>query len=214
VALSLWRDGQRSAGLDAQLHGWLTITLNDTNGFNGYHGWHQDGPGPVGRFHKAFVLVSKNRSTMRHDPRNHPVAALKTNLAAVPASARYAHNCALLEGDREGESFDNDPWQCTPPGGMQSGDVIFFREDVWHRTQDAVVDRVALIVDIYRVPLRTTPRDTHIDRGSAMVESARSNEESDAFRRMVMNATDQRLVSTVPRPDDARGARRQRRRSL
>ena len=35
--------------------------------------------------------------------------------------------------------------------------MLFFREDVHHRTQDASQHRVALIVDIMRLPLRSTP---------------------------------------------------------
>lgn len=199
----LWhfRFGETSGEISwvQQLHGWLTITLNDTSGFSGYHGWHQDGPGPSGRYHKVFVVVSKNRSTLRHDPRNHPAAAHKTNLMAVPASARYAQNCALLDKSTDGGQNwdDNDLWQCTPPGGMQPGDAIFFREDVWHRTQDTLVDRLALIVDIYRVPLRTAPRDTHIDKGSSIVESARANEDHGQFGHFLatgdLNATGRRL---------------------
>jgi len=40
---------------------------------------------------------------------------------------------------------------------LEPGDVVFFREDVYHRTQDALQQRVALIVDIMRLPLRSTP---------------------------------------------------------
>ena len=36
---------------------------------------------------------------------------------------------------------------------MAPGDVLIFREDVWHRTQDVLHDRTALIVDIMRFPL-------------------------------------------------------------
>ena len=77
-----------------EMHGWLTLTLNESGGFQGFHGWHQDGPGPVGRYHKAFVMVSKNRTTHRGGA---DAVAAHTNLAAVPAVARYAHNCAYGE---------------------------------------------------------------------------------------------------------------------
>lgn len=36
---------------------------------------------------------------------------------------------------------------------LDAGDVLFFREDVWHRTQDMTSDRLALIFDILRLPL-------------------------------------------------------------
>ena len=35
---------------------------------------------------------------------------------------------------------------------MNPGDVLFFREDIWHRTQDMTNDRIGLILDILRFP--------------------------------------------------------------
>ena len=103
----------------------------------------QDGPAGSGRHHKAWVLVSKNHSTAR----NSPVCAVQSNLEAVPALSRYAHNCQEL-WDPSGSSCK--PW-------MMPGDVLFFREDVWHKTQDVSIDRLSFIVHIFRVPLRSTP---------------------------------------------------------
>lgn len=40
---------------------------------------------------------------------------------------------------------------------MSPGDILFFREDVWHRTQDMTLDRTGLIVDILRYPLIIDP---------------------------------------------------------
>lgn len=158
------------------MHGWLTLTLNQTGGFQGWHGWHQDGPAPLGRYHKAFVMISKNRSTLRGGSR---AVAAHTNLAAVPASARYAHNCAFRS--RHPDYHDPQALLCNTQ--MLPGDVLFFREDVWHRTQDALLDRVALILDIYRVPLRHAPV-RHIQTGSELVHSARANEMSEWSRQI------------------------------
>ena len=36
---------------------------------------------------------------------------------------------------------------------LAPGDVLFFREDVNHRTQDVEQDRIALIIDVHRLPL-------------------------------------------------------------
>lgn len=36
---------------------------------------------------------------------------------------------------------------------LDPGDLVFFREDVWHRTQDMLLDRVGLILDIFRWPV-------------------------------------------------------------
>ena len=38
---------------------------------------------------------------------------------------------------------------------LHPGDVLFWREDVWHRTQDVEVDRVALRIDVLRFPFAT-----------------------------------------------------------
>ena len=35
---------------------------------------------------------------------------------------------------------------------LDPGDILFWREDVWHRTQDVALDRVALRIDIQRLP--------------------------------------------------------------
>ena len=55
----------------------------------------------------------------------------------------------------------NDQWLgferlgCDIP--MDPGDMLFFREDVWHRTQDMDLDRIGLILDILRFPLTSMP---------------------------------------------------------
>ena len=71
------------------VHGWLTVALNDTSLFQGWHGWHQDGPAQLGRYHKVFVLVSKEGSTAPSSAE----AAAHTNLVAAHMGARYALNC-------------------------------------------------------------------------------------------------------------------------
>ena len=38
---------------------------------------------------------------------------------------------------------------------LEPGDVLFWREDVWHRTQDSLIDRLALRIDILRPPFPT-----------------------------------------------------------
>ena len=35
---------------------------------------------------------------------------------------------------------------------LDPGDILFWREDVWHRTQDVALDRIALRIDIQRLP--------------------------------------------------------------
>ena len=36
--------------------------------------------------------------------------------------------------------------------------MVFWREDVWHRTQDMALDRVGFIADVLRFPLADAPR--------------------------------------------------------
>lgn len=148
-----------------EMHGWLRLALNDTSVFSGYHGWHQDGPGTVGRFHKVFVMVEKNRSTDRLVGRS---SAL-TNLMAVDAAARYQHNCALASVD----DWDMERLDCRPH--LLPGDILFFREDVYHATQDSFLDRISLIIDVWRAPLRTTPA-VFIEKGSSAGVANRENE--------------------------------------
>ena len=37
---------------------------------------------------------------------------------------------------------------------LRPGDMLFWREDVWHRTQDVSLDRVALRLDVLRFPMQ------------------------------------------------------------
>ena len=41
---------------------------------------------------------------------------------------------------------------------LDPGDVLFFREDLFHRTQDVLHDRIALIIDVWRMPLAANAR--------------------------------------------------------
>ena len=41
---------------------------------------------------------------------------------------------------------------------LDPGDVLFFREDLFHRTQDVLHDRLALILDVWRTPLASGVR--------------------------------------------------------
>lgn len=40
---------------------------------------------------------------------------------------------------------------------LEPGDLLFFREDIWHRTQDMNLDRLGLILDVIRYPLEDVP---------------------------------------------------------
>ena len=165
-----------------EMHGWLRLTLNDTSVFSGYHGYHQDGPHMIGRFHKVFVMVEKNRTTERRED----ASATLTNLMAVNAQARYMVNCEL-----EDESWDMARFECRPR--LYPGDILFFREDVWHSTQDMALDRISLILDVWRMPLRTTPT-SFIEKGSKAVLSERQNEVG-KFEKIMHHKDEQKIFA-------------------
>ena len=112
-------------------------------------------------------MVEKNRTIERREDSS---AAL-TNLMAVNAQARYMANCEFKDDDWAMEAFD-----CKPQ--LYPGDILFFREDVWHSTQDTMLDRISLIIDVWRMPLRTTPI-SFIQKGSKSAISERLNEQSE-----------------------------------
>ena len=122
----------------------------------GFHDWHMDGPGTHGRYHKAFVMISKGAPGGGEAPEGDAAIRRATNLRLVPASERYASNCRLgMVGQASGAWLD--AHSCVAE--MVPGDVLIFREDVWHRTQDVLHDRNALIVDILRFPLASSASD-------------------------------------------------------
>ena len=134
-----------------------------------YHGWHHDGAAAHGRYHKAVIMVSKSSKHLVHHETGH---SSSSNLQLVPSDAVYGNMC-----DPAFANYYHDPYQkatkepsfeatiewmqaadelsCTVD--MDAGDVIIFREDTLHRTQDETLDRVAFIWDILRLPLPETP---------------------------------------------------------
>ena len=160
----------------SNLRAWFTKTFSLHANFSippvyqGWHDWHIDGPAEHGRYHKIFVMVNKSTA---------PAHRALTNVKLVPASALYEsfgsfQKYAARAGQREdlmhppfadGEAGENKrrawglrhDWHAYESLGcdipMSPGDILFFREDVWHRTQDMHLDRVSLIMDVFRLPL-------------------------------------------------------------
>ena len=204
--------------------------------YQGYHGYHTDGPARTGRYHKMFIMVDKgsaeasgeggstaaervdNASNIRVVPSDR-IVDIACKSAALEAPAPHgvsptptAHGASpepsppfaraavdtlggvstssvseggeaddvvehhvealdyalheqvgtLLEGAwgdmRSDANAGGNPFHvkvdelaCTIP--MRPGDVLFFRDDIWHRTADMSIDRTALIIDILRLPL-------------------------------------------------------------
>ena len=159
---SFWR-GQSQAHAEIKSHrelvrgmgAWLT-NLSSLPVHMGYHDWHMDGPHDFGRVHKAFLMVDKHVRTESAAAAADDRQA--TNIVLMPASTRYAHNCALhaaLAETGEGRAHNatlealHEQFGCAV--ALDPGDLLFFREDVWHRTQDTRRDRLALILDVARL---------------------------------------------------------------
>lgn len=148
---------------------------------NGYHDWHIDGPATgvgkeeVGRYNKVFIMVYKDDASDLH----------RTNVRLAPNSAKQGFDGEgnpiwdrvrkpiptwFDEQRRGGPSagfasmrawYLRDDWDdiehnaCDVP--LLPGDILITRQDVWHRTQDILQDRMLLKVDMFRPPI---PQDT------------------------------------------------------
>ena len=142
---------------------WLTQQTN-MSFTKTFHGWHHDGAARHGRLHKAVIMVSKSSQGLTHHEDGHTGSS---NLRLAPTGAMYEHMCDPAFTNYYGRmahlSIENtiewyhaaDEISCVV--NMDAGDVIIFREDTLHRTQDQLVDRVAFIWDILRFPLPDTP---------------------------------------------------------
>mmetsp|Transcript_24129 Transcript_24129/g.33455 ORF Transcript_24129/g.33455 Transcript_24129/m.33455 type:complete len:322 (+) Transcript_24129:63-1028(+) len=131
--ISEYMDSMKSQELRVLLTKYTGLPMHQ-----GRHGWHQDG-GPI---HKFFLVVRKE------DPEH-------ANLKMMPWDAyRFCQPTESAEyrsnGGWQGESgyyyFDIEKITCMPH--LEVGDVVFFREDVYHDTQDVIKDRMALIFNV------------------------------------------------------------------
>jgi len=137
--------------------------------YTGYHGWHTDGPDPMGgRYHKLFVMVQKTavdanaastaESSKERDKKG-GVLLRHSNLRVIPK----ALDARLFEFIHHNRHLLKPAWRYTGLTSiamdwfmeqigctieMDVGDALFFRENVRHRTQDMVVSRYAMILDI------------------------------------------------------------------
>ena len=170
----------------SNLKSWLT-QISNTSVYQGYHDWHTDGPAHYGRYHKLFVMVDKpghEAKLERTNVRLVPASSLNAHRCALgdvaaepavidahwfnatwPRSKQNAAPPAAEEGKRRAWGVTGD-WHgleaLSCPIPMAPGDLLFFREDVWHRTQDMELDRTSFIMDVLRFPLeevRYAPQD-------------------------------------------------------
>ena len=130
---------------------WLTM-ISNLSAYLGWHDWHTDGPtgmGPqsYGRYHKIFIMVWKDEPRTRNT----------TNVRLAHAGALAAHVCkfeGLSDEDATFYAQSREVFEhvgCDIP--LDAGDVLFFREDVWHRTQNMEFERISFILNVLRYPL-------------------------------------------------------------
>ena len=83
------------------------------------------------------------------------------NLVLSPSTGLDALADAVLTAQQQQQEEQQQSWSArsSPPGGalleaigcpiaLESGDAIFFAEDVYHRTQDLLAERVAMLLNV------------------------------------------------------------------
>ena len=117
--------------------------------------WHVDGDGSRGvRLHKLWLLLEKEEGA---EGRAHGniVVAPSTGLDSLTAAALAVDPQPLLRPKRSPKvPLAEDPFAqdllerigCTV--ALDPGDAVFFTEDVWHRTQDLLADRLAMLLNV------------------------------------------------------------------
>ena len=148
--------------------------------YQGWHDWHVDGPAHNGRYHKFFIMVNKSTEAGAQELTNVKVipanafytAGCTWNKFVSKITARQISFETMKPYHMHGNWFTGPEsrfleeqrqiwgvhrhWHayeslgCTI--GLNPGDVLFFREDVFHRTQDMILDRVSFIIDVLRFP--------------------------------------------------------------
>ena len=149
----------------------------------GWHDWHTDGPSHYGRYHKMFVMVDKEdapRSQAHTNVKLIPAETLYAhakcfgNFSEEPEGILHHHyrdvwpRSNMSRDERHARARLIQAWGmnvlwhglerlgCTVP--LNPGDLLFFREDTWHRTQDMDRDRIGLIMDILTLPRYDLPQ--------------------------------------------------------
>eukprot|EP00467_Chlorarachnion_reptans_P025238 CAMPEP_0114537408 /NCGR_PEP_ID=MMETSP0109-20121206/29564_1 /TAXON_ID=29199 /ORGANISM="Chlorarachnion reptans, Strain CCCM449" /LENGTH=268 /DNA_ID=CAMNT_0001721299 /DNA_START=236 /DNA_END=1042 /DNA_ORIENTATION=- len=131
------------------IKGWVTIWTGFPL-YTGYHGWHADGPDPHGgRYHKIFTMVWKEGSKYSKEHSNLMLIPYQMQMVAAksPLFLKYADAIEFysrISSATMGNVMDE--LACTVK--MDPGDIIFFSENIQHRTQDMQVSRFAIIFDV------------------------------------------------------------------
>ena len=114
--------------------------------------WHVDNHGADGshNFHWVWLMVDKPGGSENH-----------TNLCVASTADVDACDSPTARSNwATGESHDRmlDRLECCP--SVHPGDAVFYREDVAHRTQDSLNDRLGMVIQIdTQRPKIPTPED-------------------------------------------------------
>jgi hypothetical protein len=116
--------------------------------------WHVDGDGyRRSRIHKLFVLLHKEAGEAAREHAN-LVLSPSTGLDALADAVLTAQQQQRKEQQQSRSARSSPPSEealleaigC--PIALESGDAIFFAEDVYHRTQDLLAERVAMLLNV------------------------------------------------------------------
>ena len=106
------------------------------------------------RIHKLFVLLHKEAGEAARGHAN-LVLAPSTGLDALADAVQTAQQQPQEQQQQQSLSARSSPSSeealleaigC--PIALESGDAIFFAEDVYHRTQDLLAERVAMLLNV------------------------------------------------------------------
>ena len=149
----------------------------------GWHDWHTDGPSHYGRYHKMFVMVDKEDAPRSQAHTNVKLIPAETLYAHAKCFGKFSEEpegilqhhyrdvwplSNMSRDERHARERLVQAWGmnvlwhgferlgCTVP--LNPGDMLFFREDTWHRTQDMDHDRIGFIMDILTLPRYDLPK--------------------------------------------------------
>jgi hypothetical protein len=105
--------------------------------------WHVDGQGSIGEFNPHWFLLIVNKASDLY-----PIDKHANLCVASPTEVDKCDTPASRSSDRTTKWKDIwDQLQCCPD--LQPGDAVFYREDVAHRTQDQMIDRLSMVITIH-----------------------------------------------------------------
>ena len=123
--------------------------------------WHVDNHGSSGRHNFHWILLMVAKEGEAGASRNHGNLCVVSTSDVDTCDAPGARQHWMRRDTTSSSSYHNqmlDQLQCCP--SLDPGDAVFYREDVAHRTQDEMVDRLTMVIKTdTHVPPIPTPED-------------------------------------------------------